>query len=210
MNFNFFKKKPIKSKFKILIISDTPTFKNYPLQIIKEKTRDVDFILAAGDLSNDYLDFMLSSTDKELIYVNGNHTYNSEHEISFCKNIDQKIIYYKGLKIMGFDGSPVYSSQNHQYTESDIKRTIFLNIFSLIKKKPDIVLSHTPPYGIHDLDDHIHTGFKSFHIILNHFKPKIWIHGHIHLENHHKIQETFYKGTKIINAYGYKIIEFEV
>lgn len=199
-----------KKKYKILIISDTPILKKYSPEYIKELCKDIDFIIAAGDLSNDYLDYIFTLLNKELIFVNGNHVYNSAHNIDFCKNIDQKIINFQNLKIMGFDGSQIYSYNPHQYSELQVKLMIMKRLFSLIARKPDIVVSHTPPFGIHDRDDYIHTGFKSYHYILKFFKPKLWIHGHVHLENHHKTQESVVNGVRFVNAYGFKIIDFEV
>lgn len=200
----------MKKKYKILIISDIPILKKYHPDSLKSMFKNIDFILSAGDLSNDYLDYIFTLLNKELIFVNGNHIYNPNHNIEFCKNVDQKIINFKGLRIMGFDGSQIYSYGDHQYSESQVFFMILKNLLRLFWKKPDIVLSHSPPKGIHDRGDHVHTGFQAYHFILKYFKPKIWIHGHIHLEHHHKIQESVFEGVKFINAYGYKIIELEM
>ncbi|MGL5964441.1 MAG: metallophosphoesterase family protein [Fusobacteriaceae bacterium] len=200
----------MKTTCKILAISDVPILTKYHPETIKPMFRDIDFIVSTGDLSNDYLDYIFTSLNKDLIFVNGNHIYNPNHNIEFCKNIDQKIINFKGLRIMGLDGSQIYSYGEHQYSEKQVFFMIIKNIFQLIWKKPDVIISHSPPKGIHDLPDHVHTGFKAYHLILKYFKPKTWIHGHIHLEHHHKTQESIVDGVKFINAYGYKIIELEV
>lgn len=198
-----------KKKYKILAISDTEILKKFTIDQIKANFRGVDFILSAGDLSYEYLDYIVSVTDKDLIYINGNHIYSRKHDVSFCKEIDAKVIRYKGLKIMGLDGSRIYSYAEHQYSEYDMALRIIKNIPKLLFGKLDIVLTHSPPFGIHDKDDIVHTGFKSFLKIIKYFKPKLWIHGHIHLGNHLVEQESVVEGTRIVNAYGYKIIEFE-
>lgn len=200
----------MKKKYKILLVSDIPILRKYSAEYIKKLCRDIDFIIAAGDLGNDYLDYLFTLLNKDLIFVNGNHVYNRCHNIDFCKNIDQKLINFRGLRIMGFDGSQIYSYNPHQYSEFQVKAMIMKKLFALIWRKPDIVVSHTPPFGIHDQGDHVHTGFRSYHYILKFFKPKLWIHGHIHLEHHHKIQESVIDGVRFVNAYGYKIIDFEV
>lgn len=202
--------KKLKQNFKILVISDTPILRNYSIEKIKEQFGNIDFILSAGDLSNDYLDYIFTCLNKDLIYINGNHLSNSEHNIDFCKNIDQRVINYKGLRIMGFDGSPNYSYSEHQYSEFQVFCSILKNFWKLLKKKPDIVLSHSPILGIHDVDDYIHRGFRSYWLILKYFAPKLWVHGHIHLQHHHSVQESTFNNTKIVNAFGYKIIDFEV
>jgi Icc-related predicted phosphoesterase len=199
-----------KKNYKILAVSDIDILKKYSIVQLKEKFKNIDFILAAGDLSYEYLDYLVSVLDKDLIYVNGNHLYAKGHDISFCKNIDGKFIKYKGLYILGLDGSKVYSYKEHQYTEKQMKRKINKNYIKMLINKPDIVLSHAPPYDIHDVKDVVHEGFIVFRKLIKFAKPKLWVHGHIHLQNHLEIQETQLNKTKIVNAYGYKIIDIEL
>jgi Icc-related predicted phosphoesterase len=85
---------------------------------------------------------------------------------------------------------------------------VLSNLTKLLFGKLDIVVTHAPIRHIHDKENFVHQGFVIFEKILRYFKPKLWIHGHIHLETHHSIQETVVEETRIINAYGYKIIEY--
>lgn len=197
-------------KYKILSVSDEEILKRFSIEQLVEKFGNVDFILSAGDLSNEYLDFLFTTLNKDLIYVNGNHVYQRNHNISFCKCIDGKTINYKKLRLAGFDGSMAYSFAEHQYTEFEMTKKVIKNILWFLIRKPDIVLSHSPPYKIHDCDDLPHRGFKIFVFIINHFSPKIWIHGHTHLKNHMESQESIVGNTRVINSFGYKLIEFEI
>jgi Icc-related predicted phosphoesterase len=198
----------MKKKYKILIISDVEILFDYPISIIKEKFKDVDFIISAGDLSNTYLDYLFTTLNKDIFYVNGNHVSRTSHDISFCKNIDGKVIKYKGLKIMGLGGSKKYSYEPNQYSEYEMTQRIIPNLGNLIFRKLDIMVTHASPRRIHDKEHFVHQGFEVFHKIIKYFKPKLWIHGHIHLDSHHDVQETQVEETKVINAYGYKIIEY--
>ncbi|UUV19580.1 metallophosphoesterase [Fusobacteria bacterium ZRK30] len=196
-------------KYKILIISDTEILGRYPMDRLKKMFSNIDFIISAGDLGNDYLDYLFTTLNKDIIYVNGNHVHKKGHDISFCKNIDGKIIRYKGLKIFGLGGSKKYSYQENQYSEFEMTQRIILNLGSLFwGRKLDIMVTHTPPRRINDREDFTHQGFEVFHKILKYFKPKLWIHGHIHLVSHMDTQETVVGDTRIINAYGYKVIEY--
>lgn len=195
-------------KYRILIISDTEILGQYPMDKLKNMFSDIDFIISAGDLGNDYLDYLFTTLNKDIIYVNGNHVYKKGHDISFCKNIDGKIIKYKGLKIFGLGGSKKYSYQENQYSEFEMTQRIILNLGYLLWGKLDIMVTHTPPRRINDREDFTHQGFEVFHKILKYFKPKLWIHGHIHLVSHMATQETIVGDTRVINAYGYKIIEY--
>lgn len=203
-------KKREKREYKILAVSDNEILKKYSIQQLKDKFYDVDFIISAGDVSYEYLDFLVSVLDKDLIYVNGNHVYAKNHDISFCKNIDGKFIKYKKIYIMGYDGSKLYSQKEHQYTEKQMRKKIRKNYIKMIFNKPDIIISHAPPKDIHDVKDVVHEGFEEFLKLIKYAKPKLWIHGHIHLKSHYEVQETYIGETRIINAYGYKVINVTI
>lgn len=195
---------------KVLIICDDEILYKYNPGQLKEMFGDIELILSCGDLGNKYLDYIFSSLDKPLVYVNGNHIYSPDHDISFCKNIDGgTMIKTNGIRIVGFDGSPFYSGQAHQYMEKDV---FFMVMKSFLKAKffkADLIISHAPVGGFHEGDDPIHKGFFSYRKAIEYFKPKYWIHGHVHLKNHHEIKESMYKDTKIINVFGYKVLDLE-
>lgn len=198
----------MKKKYKFLCVSDVELLNKMDEDLLKEKFKDIDFIMSAGDVSNQYLDYLVSVLNKDLIMVNGNHVYHQGHSLEFAKVIDGKGIKYKGLRILGLDGCRVYSFQKHQYTERQMKWKILKNIFFLLGGV-DIVLSHTSPEGIHDVDDGVHNGFKIFNKIIKHFKPRLWIHGHIHLHNFMAYQDTNIGNTMVSNTFGYRVFIFE-
>ena len=200
-------KKKEKHKYKILCISDIEILNKMEENLLKQRFKDIDFIMSAGDVSNRYLDYLVSVLNKDIIIVNGNHIYHKDYPITFAKNIDGKFLKYKGLRILGLDGCKVYSFKEHQYTENQMKMKILKNIFYLLKGV-DIVLSHASPSGIHDVNDGVHDGFKIFHKIIKYFKPKLWIHGHIHLPNFMVYQDTVI-GTTVSNTFGYRVFIFE-
>jgi len=207
---------------KILLISDKVIEHIYSTSI-EERFKDIDFIISCGDLPNYYLEFIVSTLNKPLFYVMGNHnndkTY-TENGIKCahpegCINLDNKIIDYNGILLMGFEGSMKYSGQQCQYTEAQmnwkIKRMIpRLCIIKLFKKRfVDILVTHAPPAGIHDAGDLCHRGFKSFSNFINRYHPKFLVHGHIHLYGTNNKWLTEARGTKVINAYGYRVIEIK-
>ena len=198
----------MKKKYKILCVSDIDILSNMNIESMKNKFKDVDFIISAGDVSNRYIDFLVSTLDKDLIYVNGNHIYHTDHPITFAKNIDGKFLKFKGLRILGLDGCKVYSFKEHQYTEFSMTCKIFKNIFHLLRGV-DVVVTHASPKGIHDKKERVHEGFKIYNKVIKWFKPKLWIHGHVHLHNYLELQETRVEQTKIVNVFGYKVLEVE-
>jgi uncharacterized protein len=206
---------------KILVISDVVLDFIYS-NSLADRMSDIDFVISCGDLPNYYLEFIVSSLNKPLFYVMGNHnssrvyTENGLKEDDMpqgCINLDQKVIVYKGVILMGLEGSMSYNKGIYQYTDyqmyckiSRLKPRLILN--KLFKKKfVDILVTHAPPYKIHDREDLCHKGFECFNKFIKKFKPKYLIHGHIHLYGNDNEWSTTVEDTKIINAYGYRIIE---
>jgi uncharacterized protein len=205
---------------KILAISDKIVDIIYTPSIEK-RLADIDLIISSGDLPNSYLEFIVTILNKPLFYVFGNHhrnvTYTDKGEKTGgpegCINIDNQIIEYNGLLIGGLEGSMRYSPGKHQYTDFEmylkinrLKPRLYKN--KLFKKKfIDILVTHAPPYGTHDEKDLCHRGFKAFNKFIEIYKPKYLIHGHIHYYGLDNEWLTEVGDTKVINAYGYQIIE---
>ena len=66
----------------------------------------------------------------------------------------------------------------------------------------DIVVAHAPARGLGDADDYAHMGFEAFLPLLDRYKPRYLIHGHVHMEYGRDIARVLRRGdTTIINAY---------
>jgi len=205
---------------KILLISDKVVEHLYSATIA-ERFSDVDCIISCGDLPNYYLEFIVSMLNKPLFYVMGNHNnssmYSEAGKVSGypegCINLNDKIIEFKNVILMGLEGSMKYSPGTFQYTDiqmawkiNRLKPKLILN--KLFKKKYlDVLVTHAPPYKIHDAEDLCHRGFKSFNKFIEKYKPRFIVHGHIHLYGNLKAWSTDAGDTKVINAYGYRILE---
>ena len=59
------------------------------------------------------------------------------------------------------------------------------------------------------MDDPPHRGFQAFEELLNRYKPKYMIHGHVHANygNVFKRELIHSSGTKIVNAYDKMILD---
>jgi Icc-related predicted phosphoesterase len=72
----------------------------------------------------------------------------------------------------------------------------------------DILISHSPPFGIHDDTDTAHNGLKALNWLIRIAKPRYHIHGHTHFYKRNLANaETMIGITKVINVYPYKTIE---
>jgi Icc-related predicted phosphoesterase len=208
---------------KILCISDQIDPMVYSPSI-KERFRNIDLILSAGDLPLDYLDFIISSLNKPLLFVFGNHHVESFAEQTgapFWANghgavhVGSRVVREGGLIVAGLGGSMRYNRGENQYTNFQMGCQILRLIPALLFNRLfrgrflDVLLTHAAPRGIHDREDLCHRGFESFLWFMRVFKPKYLIHGHIHLYDYSELRVTEYNKTRVINAYSHYIIDTE-
>jgi Icc-related predicted phosphoesterase len=216
---------------KILCISDQIDPLVYT-NSIKERFRDIDIVLGAGDLPLDYLEFIVSSLNVPLLFVFGNHqtedfrffkrdaevypVWNHEQRAALslgCIHAGGRVYKNSGLIIAGLGGSMRYNNGENQYTNMQMYFEIFRLIPRLLLNRLfrgrflDILLTHAPPEGIHDKTDPCHRGFGAFLWFMRVFKPRYLIHGHIHLYDLSELRVTEYQQTTIINAYGHYVID---
>lgn len=172
-----------------------------------------DLILAAGDLKGEYLTFIETLSNKPLVYVPGNH--DKRYEVKppeGCINADDTVVTVKGVRIAGLGGSAYYNGGKYQYTEKDMNRRI-RKLKGKIRRAGgvDIVLTHAAPKGLGDDDDYCHRGFEAFIHMMEEYKPKYLVHGHVHLNYGQHVERIhMYGKTTIINAYQKYEIETEV
>jgi Icc-related predicted phosphoesterase len=128
-------------------------------------------------------------------------------------NVDCKILNVKGIDFVGFDGSYKYNNGPHQFTEEEMRRKVRSVDFRLTLRKllfgksVDVVITHAPPFGIHDGKDLPHRGFKVFLDFMKKYKPKYLLHGHVHIYDRRESRITIYEGVKVVNCYGHYVID---
>ncbi len=193
---------------KILAIADVES-KNFYEYYSPGKLKDYDLILACGDLRVPYLEFLVTMARCPLLYVHGNHDERFPREPEGCICIDDCLYEYRGLRILGLGGSYRYREGPYMYTERQMRKRIRRLRFRLWRRKGfDILVTHAPARGIHDLDTLSHRGFDCFVELLDRYKPKLFLHGHIHRSYGADIpRESQYGDTRVVNAYEYAVIE---
>ena len=195
---------------KILLLSDTedPALWDY---FRPDRVKGYDLILSAGDLKAEYLSFLVTMANIPVFYVHGNH--NAAYDRfppEGCDCIDDRFVIYKGLRILGLGGSALYSGEPYQYTERQMRRRI-AKLNRAVKKAGgvDIVLTHCPPRGCGDADDYAHRGFEAFLPMLERWKPKVLVHGHVHMTYGNFMRERICGDTRIINAWQRYALEMD-
>ncbi len=219
-------------KLKLLVVSDVVNPKLYSSQVVEFKEK-VDLIISCGDVPIYYLDFLATTLGKPLFFVCGNHDNYDLKKPGVIKNtlifpsleaenikmgginLDGRLENYRGFVFAGLEGSFDYNRGEHQYSESEMKMKINKLIPGLLINKIfkgrylDVLVTHAPPFGIHDRDDLAHKGFKSFLNFIKRFSPSYLIHGHSHIYDNREERITMVGKTKVVNCYDFMLMEIE-
>ena len=187
---------------KILIVSDeeSPALWDY---YQPGRLKEYDLILSCGDLKSKYLSFLVTMARCPLLSVHGNHdTHYVKEPPDGCDCIDDQLIVYNGIRILGLGGCRKYHPGDHQYTDAQMRRRIRRLWFHLWRAGGvDIVVTHAPPEGVGDGEDRAHWGFEAFLKLMDKYKPKYLLHGHVHLSyGTDRTRERSYGSTAVINT----------
>jgi Icc-related predicted phosphoesterase len=200
---------------RVLAISDVIEQALYSPSL-REIARDVEFVVSCGDLPSAYLEYIVTMTDKPLYYVMGNHGSRGGERAQpeGCINLDGRVVNHNGLLLAGLEGSMRYNNApRYQFTESEMRRKIFAleRRFWVNRLRYgrflDVLVTHSPPYGIHDGRDLTHRGFKSFLSLIDRYHPDYMLHGHTHIYDNRAVRQSVRGHTLIINTYGFKFVD---
>lgn len=171
---------------------------------------DVDLILSCGDLPPEYLTALHGRYGVPLLYVLGNHDLRyAKSPPRGCLHIDRRMFQLGATRILGFSGSRWYNGNANQFTEEQMAKHVRKMRFQLWRQKGvDLVLTHAPPRHIHDAEDRCHRGFRCFRQFIDKYRPRYFIHGHIHaLFTDDSERITVVNSTSVVNSYGHFVFE---
>lgn len=174
------------------------------------RLKEFDLMLSCGDLKAEYLSFLVTMGRAPLLYVHGNHDTNyAKKPPEGCTCVEDDVFRYGDLRIAGLGGSRKYCRGPHQYTEREMRKRVFKLCFKLwFRKGADIILTHAPVRDCGDDEDLPHRGFACFRWLLDHFKPRYLIHGHVHMNyGHDRPRILRYGETELINGYERYVID---
>jgi Icc-related predicted phosphoesterase len=203
---------------KILAVSDVVVDWIYSPKI-RLLLSDIDLAIGCGDLTAYYMDYIISSLNVPMLQVYGNHSIpaekgeNNHYYQPGAINVHRRVIYRDGFTFAGVEGSIKYRNGPFQYSQSDMWLNAIILVPALLAnhikygRYLNLLITHAPPWGIHDQPDLAHQGIKAFLWLINTFQPDYHIHGHIHVYRPDTVTETLCGKTRVINAFGYKQIE---
>jgi len=132
-------------------------------------------VIGCGDLPFYYLEFVVTMLDVPLYYVHGNHDHERQYmsdgrvatRAEGCISIDGELNSENGLLMAGLGGSIRYKTEGeHQYSDSEMtsrmRRISLRLLFNRYRygRYLDLLIAHSPPFGIHDLKDPAHIGLR--------------------------------------------------
>lgn len=157
-----------------------------------------DLLIVAGDLTardeyKEYIDFnawILKQRYKKKIIVAGNHdnwiqnTPMLRDTFIDCEYLCDNGTEFEGLKIWGSPWTKTFEGMNPHCkaftadTEEELAEK-----WALIPPDTDILITHSPPYGIKDKTvegEFVGSDTLAYHIGSMDTPPKLWVWGHIH------------------------------
>lgn len=194
---------------KILFLADEEA-KIYWDYFRKESFPQVDLIVSCGDLKAEYLSFLATMVPVPVLYVHGNHDAKYDKKPpEGCICIDDTIYEFNGVRILGLGGSQRYKPGPYQFTEQEMAQRVRRLFWKLKRKKGfDILVTHSPARGMHDGEDLCHMGFEVFNMLIRKYRPKYFVHGHVHLNYGRQfLREDVLGETCVINAFEKYIVE---
>jgi Icc-related predicted phosphoesterase len=206
---------------KVLALSDQVEERVYNLAG-QGSFHDVGLILGCGDLTYTYLEYIVSMLNVPMFYVPGNHDPEDNSKFAHSRaeggsNLDLKCVYIKGFLIAGIGGSIRYRPDGvNQYSQAEAFQRVTRLIPKLFLNRLyygrilDILITHSPPFGIHDEKTQAHRGLKAINWFLRWARPRYHFHGHTHFYRRNLEPAVTQLGsTTIMNIFPYKLIEIE-
>ena len=204
-----------RGRVKILAISDAAEPVLYGASL-SSYTEGVEAVISCGDLPFEYLEYVVTFSGAPLYYVRGNHDpAEDEKSPGGCVSLDGRVLEIGGLTLAGLSGSRRYSGGSNQYAEKEMRRRCHLLSAKITLRdfwgrgKPDVFVTHSPPYSLGDRNDPAHEGFKAFLSLIDRHEPPLWLHGHVHLYGPEVgSQRVTSRGeTQVVNAYGHQFVD---
>ena len=187
--------------------------------------RPFDLVLSAGDMPGQVLEFMADRLTTSPVFVKGNHGTDlvadpqaeggtGRKDPGGCIDAHCRVIHHAGLLIVGFEGCGRYRPGPQQYTERQYAGMIRALTPRLLWNRRrygravDILLTHAPPTGPHAGEDLPHRGIPAFERFNRRWKPRLHVHGHVHLLGANAGREyTTPEGVRVVNAFEFALID---
>lgn len=144
-----------------------------------------DVVISCGDLADaTILRVAQRVRCRQLLAVKGNHDSSGPFE-SPIVDLHLKASIFEGIRFAGFAGSWRYKPHgNYLFEQHEVTQQ--LATFPAV----DVFVAHNSPRGVHDRNDDVHFGFDAFLAYIDRAKPRLFLHGHQHVNRTTQVGET--------------------
>lgn len=186
-------------KIKALIIADRKP--EWWIKNILENNKDIDIIITLWDLEHGDLMYLMEVNNIPKIWVYGNHCDGLYMQYLGIKDLHLKTLKFNWIIFWWFEWSIKYKESKYakMYTQEEA--------FTLLENLPkvDVLITHSPPFWIHDNKDISHIWFKALLKYIEEKQPKYLLHWHSYPDK----EESVVWNTKVIYTIWNKILDLE-
>lgn len=156
-----------------------------------------DLVLSLGDVS----DLVILEAAKQaqcgrIFAVKGNHDSGEAFPPPIV-DLHLAVLTMGGVRFGGFNGSWRYKPRGHYLYEQE-------EVEDLLAGFPpvDVFIAHNSPRNMHERDTAAHVGFEAFNRYIERAQPRLFIHGHQHVN-----QDTLVGRTQVMGVFGQRRIQ---
>jgi uncharacterized protein len=156
-----------------------------------------DVLVSCGDLGDQTILTAAQAVACHRVFaVKGNHDSGGPFPAPIT-HLHLRIEEFGGLRFGGFNGSWRYKPRGHfLYEQDEVERQ--LAAFPPV----DVFVAHNSPRHVHDRDDEVHIGFEAFNNYIRRAQPRLFLHGHQHVN-----RETMVGQTLVVGVYGVRTLD---
>jgi Icc-related predicted phosphoesterase len=175
---------------KVLVIAD---YDKYHFK--EELRRNIDFVLACGDIPFHIFDEIFEQFNKPIFAVKGNH--DSSVPFPDCvEDVHHRIVQHRRWLIGGWQGVPHYKGTG-PYEWDDMNAAYQLSKFPYV----DIFICHAPVAKKTDKEDYAHLGSEAILKYIEEKQPRYVYHGHVHSKMGAMIGRT-----AVVSLFGAQVV----
>jgi hypothetical protein len=190
----------------------------------------IDLVIAAGDLSFEYLGALADLVDRPGVFVPGNHDPDlsgfTERGGMWLRagmpadwpgpagfvDADGRVVDVVGIRVAGLGGCIRYRPGPNQWSEAEQARRgrrlvrTARRLHRRDGRGVDVLLTHAPPRHCGDREDQPHHGFDCLHTVIAALQPRFLVHGHIHPYGQ-SVPDRLLGATTVVNVVGHRVLE---
>jgi len=156
-----------------------------------------DLVISLGDVA----DLVILEAAKlarchHVFAVKGNHDGGGPFPPPII-NLHLAVQTVDGVRFGGFNGSWRYKPRGHYlYDQEEVED--LMAAFPTV----DVFVAHNSPQNIHERDTEVHVGFEAFNRYIERAQPRLFLHGHQHVN-----QDTLVGRTQVMGVFGQRRIQ---